>query len=336
MTSLPDTDVARSPPTGLIGASRGLREVVDGVRRILGVPVDVLILGESGTGKELVARLIHDADPARSRHAFVAVNCAALPESLLEADLFGSCRGAFTGANADRPGLFQRAHGGTLFLDEIGELPPALQPKLLRALQERAVRPVGAVAERPVDVRVVSATHRDLGQALARGEFRHDLYFRLADYVLDVPPLRDRRGDIPELARHFLRQYRHQFRRQHIADLSPGAIAWLTRCDWRANNVRELSVVLKRAVLHCDGPVLTAGHLEAVSARAEGGPPTGGPPTPAVTPADERCRLEEALHRAGGNLSAAARLLGMKRSTLFDRLRRHGIRRAAAPGAAPR
>jgi transcriptional regulator with GAF, ATPase, and Fis domain len=317
----------RHPPSsdeGIVGS--GLRQVEDAVDRVLGIDVDVLIVGESGTGKELVARRLHEADPLRGRSPFVPINCAALPEALLEADLFGHRQGAFTGAGEDRPGLFQQARGGTLFLDEVGELPAALQPKLLRALQERQVRRVGGTEEEPVDVRVVSATNRDLGQAMEQGHFRPDLYFRLADYVIAVPPLRQRRGDIPVLARHFLDAYRERFHRRHVLELSDAAVAWLQGRDWRANNVRELSVAMKRAVLQCDEAVLTEQHLWAACAGDD-------PWAAAATgpPVDERQLLRQALRQCGGNVAAAARLLGMKRSTLFDRLNRYGLRDRRSP-----
>lgn len=307
-------------PLELLRTQKGLRQTVQDLVRLLGVPVDVLVCGESGTGKELIARALHEADPVRQAGPFVALNCAALPESLLEAELFGHGRGAFTGAAHDRQGLFRQASGGTLFLDEVGELPLSLQPKLLRVLQERRVRPVGEHDEIEVDVRVVSATNRELQQAMTDQLFRPDLYFRLADFVLDLPPLRQRRDDIPGLAAHFLQLYGQQFGRP-VARFGDGALTWLCRCDWRANNVRELGVVLKRAVLLCDGPVLTAAHLWSAVSRDE----AAGPP-PAC---DERTLLETALRDSGGNLSAAARQLGMKRSTLHDRVRRYGIRRLA-------
>ena len=311
----------------LIGAESGLREVVEAVDRVLGLDVDVLVVGESGTGKELVARLLHEADPERKRGPFVAVNCAALPENLLEAHLFGYCRGAFTGADADRPGLFQQARGGTLFLDEVGELPAASQPKLLRALEERRVRPVGAAEEAPVDVRVVSATNRELSQTMEEGRFRPDLYYRLADYVVSVPPLRERKSDIPDLARHFLDHFRERFGRHHIHRLSEGAVSWLKSRDWRANNVRELNVVIKRVVLECDDPVITPEHLWAACSRDD----VRGDPAP-TDAEDEGRRLRQALEQCGGNVAATARLLGMKRSTLYDRLRRCGLRTPPRPG----
>ncbi len=320
---MPALETRARPSCGhlLIGAESGLREVVEAADRVLGLDVDVLVVGESGTGKELVARLLHEADPERKAGPFVAVNCAALPEYLLESHLFGYCRGAFTGADADRPGLFQQARGGTLFLDEVGELPAASQPKLLRALEERRVRPVGGAEEVPVDVRVVSATNRDLSQAMEEGRFRADLYYRLADYVISVPPLRERRSDIPDLARHFLGHFRERFGREHVHGLSEGAVSWLKSRDWRANNVRELNVVIKRVVLECDDPVITPEHLWAACSRDD----VRGDPAPTEA-MDEGRRLRQALEHCGGNVAATARLLGMKRSTLYDRLRRCGLR----------
>jgi len=307
------------PAFDLIRNQPGLRRTIDDATRVLGLPVDLLIRGESGTGKELIARLLHEADPVRHAHPFVAVNCAALSANLLEADLFGYRRGAFTGADEDREGLFQQADGGTLFLDEVGKLPIQLQPKLLRALQERRIRPVGASKEVSFDTRVLSPTNRDLEVAMGQDHFRQDLYYRLADFVVNLPPLRHRRQDIPQLVDHFLELYRSQFDRTHIRRVGNGALAWLCRCDWRANNVRELSVVLKRAVLLCDDAVLTPQHLWAATSLGE------SDTSAAIT--DERSWLESALLETEGNLSAAARRLGMKRSTLHDRLRRHGIHR---------
>jgi len=312
-----DSDMA-NPLAELIGCDSGLAGVADDVCRLLGVPVNVLIEGESGTGKELVARALHEADPARGAGPFVALNCAALPETLAESELFGHCRGAFTGAEADRAGAFATAAGGTLFLDEVGELPLALQPKLLRVLQEKAYRPVGTCRERAADVRVVAASNRDLEDAVEAGAFRADLYFRLAEYVVRVPPLRQRRQDILPLARHFLRQFRREYGRPEVRRLAPGAEAWLLAQDWAASNVRELSVALKRGVLRCDGDCVAAAHL-----RREIPHPR---PRRAPRPGCDRAALAAALERTGGNLAAAARLLDMKRSTLFDWTRRLGLR----------
>ena len=302
----------------IVGRDTGLAPVLDRVRRVLGVPVNVLVIGESGTGKELVARILHREDPQRRHFPLVALNCAALPEQLIEAELFGYLKGAFTGASEDRRGIFMQADGGTVFLDEVGELPIDVQPKLLRVLQERAIRRLGSGVEEPLDVRVVAATNRDLRRCVAEGTFREDLYYRLAEFVVDVPPLRRRRQDILPLARHFLQQYRREFNRTHVRDLSPEAVDWLVARDWSSNNVRELSAVVKRAVLFCDTATVGVDHLDDGALSEE----------PRLRQAVfDRRELQNALARSEGNVSAAARLLGMKRSTLFDHLRRYGIRR---------
>ncbi len=293
----------------------GLSGVLDGVHRVMGRRVDVLLQGESGTGKELVARILHEADPVRASARFVAVNCAALPEGVLEAELFGVCRGAYTGADADRPGLFRLAHGGTLFLDEVGDLPTTLQPKLLRALQERRVRSLGGTEETAVDVRVVSATHLDLALASAESRFRADLYYQLADYVIALPPLRQRRQDILILAERFLHRYRVDMQRLHLCGFTPEARSWLRRQDWRGNNVRELDVIVKRVVLQCDDEWVGVDDLRRAT----------GESLPVGSHVEERVRMEEALHSCSGYIAATARELGLKRSTLFDRLRRHQI-----------
>ena len=302
----------------------GLREVLDDISRLCGYNISVLVQGESGTGKEIVARAAHECDPTRREGPFVAVNCAALSEPLLEADLFGYRRGAFTGAQEDRAGLFAQAHGGTLFLDEVGELPLSLQAKLLRVLQERAIRPLGAGEETTVDVRVVSATNRDLAACVQEHDFRLDLYFRLAEYVIEVPPLRQRRQDILPLARLFADQLGRELRRAP-ARMTREAERWLHARDWSANNVRELSLCLKRAILRTDGSVLGVAEL-ARSERA------GALPRLTRKPSGRdlnREQLRETLERTEGNLAAAARLLGMKRSTLFDRMTKLGLRRVA-------
>ena len=305
--------VSRAPiaPT-VIGRQGGLRPVFAQVERLRPLPVSVLVTGESGTGKELVARALHRGGP------FVAINCAALPPSLIEADLFGFRRGSFTGAGADRAGLFEQACGGTLFLDEIGELPAELQPKLLRVLQEKAVRRLGEAHERPVETRLVCATHRDLHEAMRRERFRVDLYFRLAEFEVAVPPLRRRRQDILPLAHHFLERFRRVYAKERITGFSPRASAWMQRQDWAENNVRQLGVALKRAVVACDGDTVEIEHLQPGACR------------PGLyrhrRDALERQYLSQALATTHGNIAAAARLLGIKRSTLFDRLVRYGLR----------
>jgi transcriptional regulator with PAS, ATPase and Fis domain len=219
-----------SPPDMLkdiIEEQTGLTQVVAQMRRLLGVPVNVLVQGESGSGKEVIARALHLMDPVRQRRPFIAVNCAALPENLLEAELFGYRKGSFSGAERDWPGLCRQADGGTLFLDEIGEMPLALQPKLLRVLQEKAVRSLGCVEEVAVNMRVVAATNQDLLEAMQAGRFRADLYFRLSDVVLTVPPLRARRQDIAPMAHYFLKRYGREFNRPAVQGFSQGALAWL-------------------------------------------------------------------------------------------------------------
>lgn len=320
------TDQLRGETAECLADQRGMQSVLDSVRRVLDRPVDVLLQGESGTGKELVARILHEADSRRCRGRFVAVNCAALPEGVLEAEIFGVRRGAYTSADADRPGLLAQADGGTLFLDEVGDLPVGLQPKLLRVLQERRVRPLGGVQEQPVDVRIVSATHLDLRQALEEGRFRADLYFRLADYIIDLPPLRRRRQDILPLARRFLAIHRERLARPHLGGFTPRASSWLRRQDWSQNNVRELEVILKRTILQCDTEQIDLSDL--IMAR-------DGTRVPSEPPIGERERLEAVLQRCSGNIAAAARELGLKRSTLFDRLRRFNIQPARFSGTKP-
>ncbi len=306
----------------VISHQPGLRAVLSEMDRLHGFNISVLVQGESGTGKEVIARALHECDPTRCGGPFVAINCAALPEQLLEADLFGYRRGAFTGAQEDRPGLFAQADQGTLFLDEIGELPLSLQAKLLRVLQERTVRPLGAIEEKQVDVQVVSATNRDLAGCVQEQLFRQDLYFRLGEYVIEVPPLRHRRQDIVPLAHYFAHQYGSELQRCPV-QFTREAERWLHARDWSANNVRELSLCVKRAMLRCDGGLL--GVPELVQSEL-GSAATFVLHKPERSDLGEQ-QLRETLERTEGNISAAARLLGMKRSTLFDRLTRLGLRK---------
>jgi DNA-binding NtrC family response regulator len=295
----------------------GLLELVD---RVAPRDVAVLVTGESGTGKELVARRLH-ARSQRAAGPFVAVNCAALPEALAESELFGHEKGAFTGADRQRRGRFEEAHGGTLFLDEIGELPAALQAKLLRVLEERTVRRLGGAADIPVDVRLVAATNRDLSAASAQGGFRQDLYFRLAVVPVHLPPLRERVGDIPVLARHLLSilAARH---RVPVPELDGAALAALESYRW-PGNVRELRNVLERALVVRGGALIRAEDLGLPSAAAPAGAPEGA--VSLDREVREREAILEALRRAGGNREEAARLLGVSVRTLYYRLRRFGI-----------
>jgi two-component system response regulator HydG len=233
--------------SSLVGGSAGIQAVRERIARVADAPAPVILFGETGTGKGLVARALH-ADSKRAGGPFVSVNCAALPDTLLESELFGHVRGAFTGATADRPGLFAEAHGGCLFLDEIGEMPPPLQAKLLHVLETGSVRPLGSTKAREVDVRIIAATHRNLDQAVREGRFREDLLYRLDVVSIVIPPLRDRREDIPELVERLLEQIRARYPDSPVRRLSPAALEQLARHDW-PGNVRELAHTLERTVL---------------------------------------------------------------------------------------
>jgi DNA-binding NtrC family response regulator len=299
---------------------RQVVELLELVDRVAPRDVAVLITGESGTGKELVARRLH-ARSQRATGPFVAVNCAALPEALAESELFGHERGAFTGADRQRRGRFEEASGGTLFLDEVGEFAAALQAKLLRVLEDRTVRRLGGVSDIPVDVRVVAATNRDLSASAEEGGFRQDLYFRLAVVAVQLPPLRERGGDVPVLARHLLTTLaaRH---RVPVPELDPGALAALQGYRW-PGNVRELRNVLERAlVVRSGGPI----RREDLALPSSPGPsPTPEGAVSLDRDVREREAILEALRRAGGNREEAARLLGVSVRTLYYRLRRFGI-----------
>ncbi|MBK8097841.1 MAG: sigma-54-dependent Fis family transcriptional regulator [Planctomycetes bacterium] len=299
----------------------------------------VLIVGESGTGKEVVARALHRCSPVAGG-PFVAIDCGALPEPLMESQLFGHRRGAFTGADRDRPGLFQMADGGSLFLDEIGNLPPPLQAKLLRALQERAVTPVGGSEPVPFTARLLAATNAALEADVRAGRFRVDLYHRLAEFALRLPPLRERREDVLHFARIFIAEANAEMGR-HVQDLLPAASALLTTHDW-PGNLRELRNVIRRAVLLCTSPRLDACDLDLSAGAlvdpgiASAGSPAGGQAlgeTP--LPLAEHLRrandqlearlLQQAIADANGNKAAAARALQIDYTTLHRKLKRHGL-----------
>jgi two-component system response regulator HupR/HoxA len=302
----------------LIGAAAGLRETVQLVRKILDADTTVLLLGETGTGKELFARLIHDNGPRRAAK-FVAQNCGALPESLLESELFGHARGAFTGATAERRGLFEEADGGTIFLDEVGEMSPAMQLRLLRVLQEGEIRRVGASTLRKVDVRVVAATNSDLEADVASSRFRKDLYYRLNVFPVRVPPLRDRPEDIPALADHFLRLYRQRARRA-VPGVSPEAMRLLQTYPF-PGNVRELENEIERAVALADtGRPIGPEHL---SERIRSGAHRVLPPQTLNEAIEQlkRVMIEDALRECGSKTRAAERL-GLTRQSLQQMLRR--------------
>jgi DNA-binding NtrC family response regulator len=288
------------------------QEVLSLVDRVAPRDIAVLITGESGTGKELIARRLHQRSP-RARSPFVAVNAAALPETLAESELFGAEKGAFTGSDQARPGRFEEASRGTLFLDEIGELAPALQSKLLRVLEERVVRRLGGVKDIPVDVRLVAATNRDLSDEVSRGTFRQDLFFRLAVVVVQIPALRERPADIPVLVAHLagLLAARH---RVHLPEITDGALQALVRHSW-PGNVRELRNVLERAVVVRGGEAIREEDLALTST---------GPPA-LDREHREREALLEALRRSAGRREDAARMLGISVRTLYYRLKQWGL-----------
>jgi Nif-specific regulatory protein len=322
-------DLARRERFGeIVGTSPAMGDVFRLMESAAGSTIAVLIEGETGVGKELVARGIHRAGP-RADGPFVAVNCAALPEALLESELFGHRRGAFTGATHDQRGLFEAAAGGTIMLDEIGEMPLAMQPKLLRVLQEGEMVPVGDTRPRRVDVRVVSATNRDLNDAIARQTFRQDLFYRLAAFPIRVPPLRDRRDDVSTLAHHFLRAAADRQGRR-LEGILPDALDVLVHFDW-PGNVRELQNEMERAAtLARDGDAIGVGHLSAKLAKP-------GRDRGETSPSDERplreARAEfEARHiagilkRHGGNVTHAAQVLGLSRAMLQRKMKDYGLR----------
>jgi len=278
----------------------------------------LLIQGESGTGKELLARAIHRASPRRDK-PFVAINCGAIPAELLESELFGHLKGSFTGAGRDHPGLFLSAEGGTVFLDEIGDMPVQLQVKLLRVLQEGEVRPVGATDTRKVDVRILSATHRNLEEAVASGEFREDLYYRLNVVSLTLPPLRERREDTPLLAQHFLSVLTEKYQRR-IRGFAPDALEMLAAADW-PGNIRQLHNVLEQCVALCTTPTIPA----TLVARALRDKPAEIQPLAEARNAFERDYLINLLKLTRGQVSEVARLAGRNRTEVYRLLQRHGL-----------
>jgi DNA-binding NtrC family response regulator len=310
----------------LVGRHPAIREVFKIVGRVAATEATVLITGESGTGKELVARALH-RHSARAQGPFVGVNCAAIPETLLETELFGHERGAFTGATEARAGRLEQAEGGTLFLDEIGELPARLQPKLLRALQERAFERVGGTRTQRVNVRVLAATGRDLSRLIADGGFREDLFYRLNVVRIDMPPLRARRTDVPELARFFLDRYRGS-RTDAPQGFSDEAMDALLRYPF-PGNVRELENLVQRAALLCRSPQIGLEDLPELrppaASRANDLSALLDLPLPVALERLERMLVEGALLQAGGNKSEAARRLGIHRQQLYAKLRELGL-----------
>jgi two-component system response regulator AtoC len=305
----------------LIGSSAPMREVLDMVRLVADSSATVLIQGESGTGKELVAKTIHQTSYRRDK-PFVVVDCGSLPETLLESELFGHVKGAFTGAHASKRGLFEEADGGTIFLDEIADTTPVFQAKLLRVLQEGEIKPVGGNQPIKIDARVISATNKDLSELVKAKRFRQDLYYRLAVLPLYLPPLRERKEDIPLLADHFAAK---SCRRHHqpIRQISEAAMQALSQAVW-PGNVRELQHYIERAVVTTTGPTLACNDLVApgsVALDEDLRSATRG----AVTQA-ERARIVDALKKTGGNRLRAAKLLKISRASLYNKLREYNIR----------
>jgi two-component system response regulator HydG len=301
-----------------LGRARPFVDVLQLAEQVAPTDSTVLVLGESGTGKEVVARYIHDLSE-RSEGPFVPINCGALPETLLESELFGHVKGSFTGAVRDKEGLFTAARGGTFFLDEIAEIAPSTQVKLLRVLQEREVLPVGGTEPIPVDVRVIAATNRDLDEEMRNGRFRSDLYYRLNVFPIRIPPLRERREDIPLLVRYFAQRFAKGLRRP-IESVSRESMEMLCRWSW-PGNVRELQNVIERAVILSTGTVLTVPRSEFESPS----PPTSSPVTLEDAERDHILRaLEQTEWVIGGPGGAAARL-GLKRTSLVSTMRRLGI-----------
>jgi DNA-binding NtrC family response regulator len=312
----------------MVGASAVMRRVFDTIRMVAKTDATVLITGESGTGKELVARAIHRRSP-RAKRTFVPVNCPALPDNILETELFGYVKGAFTDAKQDKKGLFQEAEGGTLFLDEIGDLPIHLQTKLLRVLQEKEIKPLGSPRSHRVDVRVLASTNRDLKGQMAHERFREDLYYRLNVISIYLPPLRERPEDIPLLVEHFLKRYAVEYAREGLK-LAPGVMDELARHEW-PGNVREMENAIRRAVILCRGSAITLPELW--PEREKKG---------LVTDAVRELHYQEAkrqvldrfnreyltglLSEHQGNVTHAARKCGLERQALQQLLRKHGIR----------
>jgi len=329
----------------LVGNSVAMREVFGILERVAPTDLTVLISGETGTGKELASRAVH-SQSKRKKGPFVVFDCGAAPDNLIESELFGHQRGAFTGAIEARPGVFEMAHGGTIFLDEIGELPLELQPKLLRVLEQREVRRVGASKTKAIDVRVVAATNRNLREEVDAGRFREDLYYRLAVVEMSMPPLRDRLEDLDRLALHLLTRSSHN---SNIKSIAPQVLQIFSSYHW-PGNVRELNNVIERALPFCDGTVITfdglpdalrsgPGEMSTMSAapastqQHPASPSTDGPELPFKDAKDqlidafERQYLEDLLDRHSGNVSKAARAADMDRKSITRLMKKHGITR---------
>lgn len=308
-----------SPLAGVVAGSPEMIRVCQVAERVASTNATILLLGESGTGKELIARAIHDLSDV-SEGRFVAINCAAIPENLLESELFGHEKGAFTGATRQNIGKIELAHGGTLFLDEIGDLPLALQAKLLRFLQERVIERIGGREEISVETRILSATHRDLQSMIREGTFREDLYYRLTEVVITIPPLRERKGDAVMLAKAFLERHAAELRRR-IKGFTTEAIAAMEEYAW-PGNIRELENRVKRAVIMTETPEITPEDLELRESKS----PEEAFNLRLVRQAAEERAVRKALAFSDGNVSRASELLGVSRPTLYDLMRKLGVK----------
>ena len=313
---------ADSPLAGIVSRDPGMLKLCRSVEKVAPSSASVMLLGDSGSGKELIARGLH-ALSSRNAQRFVAINCAAIPENLLESELFGYERGAFTGAARQTLGKIELAHGGTFFLDEIGDMPMALQAKLLRFLQERVIERVGGRGEIAVDVRIVCATHQDLKVLAEQERFREDLYYRLSEIVLRIPPLRERAGDAALLAHHFKNKFCASEGRGSL-HFSAGALQLIESHGW-PGNVREVENCIKRAVIMCDGPQIAADDL-GLPASAQAAPQDEPLNLRQAREAAEYKVMVRALARADGNIARAAELLGVSRPTLYDLMGHHGIK----------
>jgi two-component system NtrC family response regulator len=313
-----------SPLEGVIASSDRMLKVCRLIEKVAPTVATTLLLGESGTGKEVLARAVHSLSP-RAKKKFIAINCAAIPENLLESELFGYEKGAFTGATKQTPGKIEYADGGTLFLDEIGDMPMALQAKLLRFLQERVVERVGGRTEIPVDVRVVCATNQDLHNAIAEGRFREDLYYRISEVTAEIPPLRERSEDAIVLARAFLSRLSERHGK-NIRGYASDAIAAIDAYQW-PGNVRELENRVNRAVIMADGKQITAEDLGLDEAEQQ---QSDGFNLRSIRQQAERAAVQRVLAITDGNISKAAELLGVTRPTFYDLMQKHAVSNESA------